>query len=284
MLMLKQMLFSIIFILIIVWLGLAMLIYLFQSRFIYYPSKEVTLTPENIGMEFEDVHLTTRDNIAIHGWYVPRSGSRHTLLFLHGNTGNISDCLNSLKIFHDLGLSILIIDYRGYGLRGGSPGEAGTYLNAESAWGYLTSQRHQSAEDIIIFGRSLGGGIASWLALEYRPAALIMESTFTSITDMGMISYPYLPIKWLSRIRYPSIERIGQIRSPILIIHSPDDELVPYRLGQQLYERAQSPKSFLTIKGRHGDGFLDSAPHYIQGLGDFIQQLHERAKMTPVGS
>ncbi len=278
---LKRMLSSLVFILLAVWFGLALLIYLFQARFVYYPSREVSLTPANIGLEFEDVHLISRDNTAIHGWYLPRPGSRYTLLFLHGNAGNISHRLNSLKIFHDLGLSILIIDYRGYGLSGGTAGEPGTYLDAEAAWDYLTRQRHLSAEDIIIFGRSLGGGIASWLALEHRPAALILESTFTSITDMGRIMYPYLPIKWMSRIRYPSIERIGQIKCPILIIHSPDDELVPYRFAQQLFERAQSPKSFLTIKGRHSDGFLDSASHYIQGLADFIQQ-QDKAKGTTV--
>jgi len=223
-------------------------------------------------MEFEEIFLGTPDNISIHAWYISRKGSKRTLLFLHGNAGNISHRLESLKIFYDLGLSVLIIDYRGYGLSGGKPHETGTYSDAETAWNYLINEQDLSPREIIIFGRSLGGGIASWLALEKSPAALILESTFTSMPDMGALRYPYLPVKWLSNIRYPSLERVDKIRSPILVIHSPDDELIPYHHGQQLYERGKSSKSFLNIEGGHNDGFLRSGDTYTLGLRDFIQQ------------
>ncbi len=230
-------------------------------------------TPANIGLEFEEVFLTTQDNISIHGWYLPNTASTFTLLFLHGNAGNISHRLDSLKIFHDLGLSIFIIDYRGYGQSTGKPSEKGTYSDAEAAWNYLINKRALSADEIIIFGRSLGGGVASWLALEHKPAALILESTFTSIVDMASLIYPYLPVKWMSRIHYPSIQRIDKINCPILFIHSPDDELIPYTHGQQLYARAKSPKSFFSISGGHNEGFFNSQPHYNQGILQFVQNL-----------
>ena len=219
--------------------------------------------------------MLTEDNVTLHGWYLPHADSRHTLLFLHGNAGNISHRLDSLNIFHKLGLSILIIDYRGYGQSGGETTEAGTYLDAEAAWNYLINDRDLSGEDIIIFGRSLGGGVASWLAQKHNPAALILESTFTSITDMAALIYPYLPVKWMSRIHYSSIERIDKIHCPVLIIHSPDDELVPYHLGQALYERAEHPKSFMNIGGGHNDGFMSSQPNYGRGIYKFIQQLQD---------
>jgi uncharacterized protein len=270
---LKRMLSSLIFILVAVWICLCMLLYVFQSNFIYFPSQQLSLSPEDINLKFENVSLITEDKVSIHGWYIPHPDSKQTLLFLHGNAGNISHRLDSLNIFHQLGLSILIIDYRGYGQSEGKTTEAGTYQDAETAWNYLINDRHLSGEDIIIFGRSLGGGVASWLAQKHLPAALILESTFTSISDMAALIYPYLPVKWMSRIHYASIERIDKIHCPILFIHSPDDELVPYHLGQKLYQRAEHPKSFMNIGGGHNDGFMSSQPNYSRGIYKFIQQL-----------
>jgi fermentation-respiration switch protein FrsA (DUF1100 family) len=269
---LRRMLSSIIFILITAWLGLCVLLYLFQSHFIYFPSKTLLLTPEYSGMQFEDVSLLTEDNVTLHGWYIPRPEASQTLLFFHGNAGNIADRLDSLKVFHDLGLSILIIDYRGYGLSEGKTSEAGTYRDAEAAWNYLLEQKKLSAEDIVIFGRSLGGAVATWLAQQQQPAALILESTFTSVKDMAAGIYPFLPVSWLSRFHYASIDRIERINCPIMIIHSPDDELVPYRMAEQLYQQAKTPKSFFRLNGGHNDGFLSSQPHYSEALGQFIQQ------------
>ncbi len=269
---LKQMLSSLAFILISVWLILVMLIYIFQARFVYFPDPKLLLSPADAGMDFEQILLNTSDKVSIHGWYIPRPDSLYTLIFLHGNAGNISHRLDSLRIFHQLGLSVVIIDYRGYGLSSGSPTEAGTYRDAEAVWDYLISEQQLSAQNIIIFGRSLGGGIATWLARKHPPAALILESTFTSIPDMASLMYPYLPIRWMGRIHYPNLERIDQIKCPILFIHSPEDKLVPYAFGRKLYERARPPKSFLTIQGGHNDGFLLSGSRYTDGIENFIRQ------------
>ena len=269
----KRMLISLAFILSATWLALVFIVYIFQEYLIYVPSKDMGLSPAAIYLEYEDIYLPMKDGQTLHGWFIEHEQPQATLLFLHGNAGNISHRLDSIKIFHRLGLSVLIIDYRGYGQSGGKPSEHGTYEDAQAAWEHLVKERQIPAEDIIIFGRSLGGGVASWLASQHKAAALILESTFTSIVDMGKHYYPYLPISLLARIRYDSIERVGNIDYPILIIHSPDDELVPYKLGQKLYESATKTRSFLSIQGGHNDGFYTSGEKYVQGLTRFISEL-----------
>ncbi len=270
------MLQSILFIIISVWVLLALLLYFFQARFIFYPYKQLETTPAAIGLPFEDVTLTTSDDVKLHGWWIPNNDARYTLLFFHGNAGNISHRLSSIRIFHELGLSVFIIDYRGYGSSEGRPAEKGTYLDADAAWQYLTNDKEINPGQIILFGRSLGGAIASRLAAQTKAAALILESSFTSVADMGRHYYPYLPIKLLNHIKYPTIEHIGQINSPKLLIHSKEDDIVPYPLGRNLYDAASQPKTFLDIKGDHNYGFLDSGELYIGGIQQFIETLPAR--------
>ncbi len=267
---------SALFILISVWILLSILLYLFQPGFIYYPYKKVEVTPAAIQLKYEDVFLTTSDNIKLNGWWIPRLNSRATLLFLHGNAGNISHRLDSIKIFHDLGLSVFIIDYRGYGNSEGKPSEKGTYLDAEAAWQYLVNEKNIASDEIIVFGRSLGGAVASWLATKHTVAGLILESTFTSIEDMGRHYYPYLPVKFLARIKYPTLKRISQVNSPVLVIHSPDDDIVPYQLGKKLFVQANEPKQFLNLTGGHNEGFLSSGNLYIQGLNNFLNSIFSK--------
>ena len=195
---------------------------------------------------------------------------------MHGNAGNISHRLDSISIFHQLGLSVLIIDYRGYGKSTGSPSEEGTYIDAETAWQHLTQEKNINSNEIIIFGRSLGGAVANWLADKYTPAALIIESSFTSIPDIGKHYYPYLPINLLARIKYPSIDRMNNIMSPVLVIHSENDEIVPYKFGKELFEKANQPKVFLDINGGHNDGFLISGDKYTDGINRFITDVIEK--------
>ena len=267
---LRRMLTSTLFILVTVWLLLVVLMYTLQNRFIYYPQKSLSSTPADIELLYEDIFLTTADGLKIHGWYIKHPEPLATLLFLHGNAGNISHRLDSLQIFHELGLSVLIIDYRGYGRSQGHPSEQGTYLDAQAAWDYLVSRQHTAAQNIIIFGRSLGAAVAVQLAEQQTAGALIIESAFTSMVEMGKRYYPYLPVQWLARIRYSSIERIGNISCPLLVIHSPDDEIIPFELGEQLFASAKHPKSFLKTRGGHNDGFLLTGETYINGLRSFL--------------
>jgi len=266
------MLVSLIFALIGAWVFLALILYVFQPYFIYFPLRQLTATPELVGLKFESVEFYTNDGVRLHGWYIPTEDPRAVLLFLHGNTGNISHRLESLSIFNQLNLATFIFDYRGYGLSEGKPSEKGTYRDAEAALQYLTEERHVPKEQIIIFGRSLGAAVATWLASEYQAGALIAESAFTSVADMARRYYPYLPAALLTRVRYPTLSRIRKVSCPLLIVHSLTDEIVPYQHAQRLFEAAQEPKSFLELQGGHNEGFLSSGQHYITGVDQFISK------------
>ena len=248
------------------------IMYFQQDSFLYFPEKAILQTPEDIDLEYTEINFITRDGINISGWYIPVEKEKGVLLFCHGNAGNISHRLDSIRIFHDLHLSVLIFDYRGYGKSGGNPSEVGTYLDAEAAWNYLTDVERKSPKKIIIFGRSLGGAVAAETALRKNPAGLIIESSFTSVTDIGAKLYPWLPVKVISKFRYSTIDKIRAIRCPKLIVHSPEDEIIPFEHGKSLYKRASPPKEFLVIKGGHNDGFLATGNAYKEGLNIFLQK------------
>ncbi|MCP4378036.1 MAG: alpha/beta hydrolase, partial [bacterium] len=160
--------------------------------------------------------------------------------------------------------------YRGYGQSEGSPSEQGTYRDAEAAWTYLTRKRKIDASKIVLFGRSLGGAVAAWLAVEKHSAGVILESTFTSVPDRGAELYKYLPVRFLARINYNTLGRIDKLRCPLLVIHSPDDEIIPYHHGQQLFESAKEPKRFLEISGGHNGGHITSGTLYTNALAEFL--------------
>ncbi len=254
------------------------LVFLFitQSRLIYFPSvpsRALDTTPKSIGLDYENVKIVTEDGLRLDAWYVPARKMRGFLLFFHGNAGNISHRLDSLKIFHDIGLSTLIIDYRGYGRSEGKPSEQGTYRDAEAAWRYLTKQRGVPASRIVLFGRSLGAAVATYLATRKAPAALIIESGFVSVPELGAQIYPWLPVRWLARFKYPTGEYLKTVSVPVLIVHGRDDEIIPFTHGRSLFERARRPKEFLELRGGHNDGFLVSGRRYVNGLDAFIASV-----------
>lgn len=253
--------------------GLGLLLaFILQERLLYFPLKTIGATPAAMGLAFEDVWLETEDGVRLAGWFVPADNSQRVLLFFHGNGGNISHRLKSLAQFNRLGLNVLIIDYRGYGQSQGKPSEAGTYRDADAAWRYLVEQRGYSPEQIVIFGRSLGGAVAAELAERQPPGALILESTFTSVPDMAARQFPFFPVRQLSRLQYNTRERLARIDAPVLIIHSPTDEVIPYAHGQALFAAARPPKEFLQITGGHNDGFLVSAGVYEPAVRAFIER------------
>jgi fermentation-respiration switch protein FrsA (DUF1100 family) len=258
------------------YVGIMVVMYFLQPGLVYFPSRNVDFSPENMGLEYEDIILKTGDGIEIHGWFIPANDSRATLLFCHGNGGNISHRLESIMQFHKLGLSVFIFDYHGYGRSGGRPGEQETYLDTEEAWRYLIETRGIDPESVIIFGRSLGGAVATWLATQHKPKALIIESSFLSIPDIAAHHYPFLPVKLLSRYSYSTKDNITNIDVPKLIIHSPDDNIIPYRHGEKLFDLAGEPKQFLQISGSHNDGFLVSDAKYTDGLDSFLTQYLEK--------
>lgn len=260
------------FILLAGYLFMLAFVYFLQDHMVFLPVREISANPGNIGLAYEELMLTAQDGVIIHGWYIPASDEKRVLLFCHGNAGNISHRLESIKIFHELGLTVLIFDYRGYGESTGKPSETGIYLDAEAAWDFLTGTKKKSPEDIVIFGRSLGAAVAAEIALRKNPACLILESAFTSVPDMGEQHYPWLPVRLISRFRSSTVEKVDDIRSPKLIIFSPDDEIVPAAHGEEIYRKASSPKELLKIKGDHNRGFLLSGTHYTEGLKGFLNR------------
>ena len=260
---------------------LIVVIYLMQGRMLYLaevPGRTLTMTPANAGLGYQDVYLESADRVKLHGWFIAGESSQ-VLLFFHGNAGNISHRLESIRQFHALGLSVLIIDYRGYGQSEGRTTEKGIYYDANAAWRYLIEERGFNADDIVVFGRSLGASVATRLASQHQPLALIVESSFTSVPDIAQELYPWLPARWLSRLSHATRDYIRDVRCPILVIHSRDDEIIPFHHGEAIYSSANEPKNLLTIRGTHNDAFLRDEHTYTSGLRKFISGLAEPASL-----
>jgi len=258
-----------------VYIGLSSFFYVFQPNILFQPNPRIETTPQDIGLKYEDISFNTSDEITLKGWYVPANSSRGVVLLCHGNAGNIGNRLEILNLLHRLRLSTFIFDYRGYGQSEGVISEKGTYLDAEAAWNYLTEQRNISQKEIVIFGRSLGGAIAADLAKDKTPKVLIIDSTFTSFQELAAdksyeIFFP-IPVALLSRFEYNTIEDIKRASCPVLIVHSKDDETIPYSHGCKLFKWANEPKEFLKISGTHNEGFLTSKGYEV-GLAAFIDQ------------
>ncbi|MFZ5771696.1 MAG: alpha/beta hydrolase [Thermodesulfobacteriota bacterium] len=246
-----------------------------QSRFVYFPDPAIFSTPEKLGLKFRSLTFTTADHVKLAAWFIPAAEAKGVILFCHGNAGNISHRLETIDIFHRLGYATFIFDYRGYGQSEGTPSEAGTYRDVEAAWDYLVKQENIDPGQIIVFGRSLGGSIAAWLCSRKTPRACILESTFTSARDMAAAMYPLLLGRLLCRFHYDTEAAVAKITCPLLIIHSPDDDIVPFSHGRRLFAAAREPKTFLQISGNHNAGFLLSGDHYKKGLEDFLKRSEE---------
>ena len=256
------------------------LAFAFQDQLLFQPSSRILATPDAAGMVYETVRLDTEDGETLHGWWIPAadvsretspgSTAKQTLLFFHGNAGNISGRLESVQQFHQLGLNVLIVDYRGYGQSTGTPSEQGIYNDAAACWQHLTETRGIAPEDIVIFGRSMGGGPATWLATQHRPGAVILESVFTNVPDVGAHHYSFLPVRALATNQFDNESRVPEIEAPTLHIHSREDRIVPIKLGRRVFEAAAEPKQFLEIQGGHNDGFLVSADAYLETIDAFL--------------
>ena len=262
--------------LICLYLFILLALWLWQGHLIFFPSKELTISPAHYGARYDDVSIPGV-NSELTGWWLPSTQpDAKVLLYLHGNGGNLSDNAAQAARLNRLGLSVLIIDYRGYGRSTGKfPSEKTVYEDAESAWKYLTEQRRFSAHDIIIYGHSLGGAVAIDLAMKHPDAAaLITESSFTSIRAMSMLDKHYLvfPIFLILNQRFDSIDKVGRLKMPVLFIHGSADEVVPTWMGEALYNAAPQPKRLLIVPGGH---HMDSAEiggkHYLDIVSDFIQ-------------
>lgn len=252
------------------YVGLGALLYFFQDRLVYAPTASRIDTPASLGLPYREVALTSADGLRLSAWLVEAPAGRGTVLFCHGNYGNISHLLDPIRVFHSLGFAILVFDYRGYGQSEGRPSEEGTYLDAEAAWDFLVREEGVDPARLVICGRSLGGPIAARLARQHPPGALLLESTFTSLPELGNRRYPFFPVRRLARYTYETLGQLSGINCPVLVVHSREDGLIPFAQGRELYAAANPPKEFLEISGGHGNGFTLSETQYRAGLERFF--------------
>ena len=244
------------------------------NQFIYFPDSVIYQDPGDFGLEFEDVYLTTSDGVRIHGWFVPGSGGP-TLIWFHGNGGSISNRADNIAgLNRRLGVSILIIDYRGYGLSEGSPNEQGTYLDAEAAVAHALSRPDVDPDHLVLFGRSLGCAVAAEMAVRHDVYAVVLESPFTSIPAMASRAYPFLPgLGLLTGNMYDTLGKTARIEAPVMVLHGDSDEIVPFEMGREVFEAASEPKRFYRIRGaRHNDTYAVGGAPYLDALGSFLAE------------
>jgi len=252
-----------------------------QPALTFSPTREVPYTPGDIGLDYEKVQFKTADNLTLSGWYIPAKNAHFTLLLCHGNGGNIAYALDSIYIFYELGFNCLIFDYRGYGHSQGEPTEEGTYLDAQGAYDWLIKVKKLKPDNIILCGKSLGASIAAHLAANVSIKGLIIESGFTSYADIGQKFYPYMMVRPFARYNFNTSDYLKQADCPVLIIHSRNDEIVPFEFGLRLYEEAaKEPKEFIEIFGNHNDGFLYSGQIYREGLTNWAKFLKNYQKQS----
>jgi len=233
-----------------------------QDRLIYYPGPAPGSPPASPTLALREEWIDTQDGERIHAWFAtPRRKEAKLaggVLVCHGNAGNIASRLPVAEAFGAWGFATLLFDYRGYGGSSGKPGEEGTYRDAEAAFDRLASLLGAPEQRIVVYGESLGGAVAIELALRRKPARVVVEDTFSSLAEIASGLYPWLPVRTFLRQRYDSIAKVGKLGAPLLVIHSPVDDLVPFALGKKLYEAAREPKTFLETGGAHNEGgFLD---------------------------
>ncbi|OPX23173.1 MAG: hypothetical protein B1H03_02480 [Planctomycetales bacterium 4484_113] len=267
--------------------GLIVAARLFEGSFIYFPTRHPSgrWDTSAFGIEPQDVWLTTSDGVRIHGWFLGGEDEPITLLYFHGNGGNITDRIEKLTLLRNLRASVFIIDYRGYGRSEGRPNEKGLYRDADAAYEYLTKERGTNAGSIVVYGASLGGAVAVDIASRKPVGGVILESTFTSARAMALKVLPVIPPALYLRTGFDSLEKIRKVRTPLLMIHGSDDTTVPTAMGRELFAAANEPKRFVEIAhAQHNDVFWVAREEYLRVIGIFLAELEGNAEPQQAGS
>jgi fermentation-respiration switch protein FrsA (DUF1100 family) len=267
------------------YLAFLVLLRLSESRLLYAPGSSRTLTPARpaLGLAPERVEIPSGDGVTLVAWVI-RAPATDTagrwLLICHGNAGNLSDAGRPEHYagLRALGLNLLAFDYRGYGESGGSPSEAGLYRDAEAAYEYLRDTLGVPPERIVLFGHSLGSAVAVELATRVPAAGLVLDGALMSVIARAQEVYPYVPVRWIARSRFASIERIGRVQMPKLFLHARRDDVVPIAHGRRLYDAAPPPKTFVELAGGHGDAFEADSAVYFGAIARFLETLHQDVK------
>jgi len=248
-------------------------IYFVQDNMIFYPTDHVAVTPNEVNLEYEEIFLKAGEKDSICAWFFPKELNyltHKTVLFADGNAGNMSYRLESILFLNKIGANVLMFDYRGYWKSSGKPTEQATYEDAMACYNWLIEVKGFKPENIIIFGRSLGGAVAIDLATKVKCGGLIVESSFTSAPEMAAHVFPFFPVRFLSKYNYDSIHKIKNVNCPLLVTHSPDDEIIPFKMGQILFDEAKEPKQFVELRGGHNDRLYLQDPVYKKAVSEMI--------------
>ena len=269
----KRRLFGFLLTLAAAFAGLCVLVLVFQGRLIYFPGGPPQMDPSLMGLAFEDVEVEAADGVRLHGWWIPAPDAAGTVLFSHGNAGSIEGRMRAARVLVDMGLSVMLYDYRGYGRSEGRPSEEGLYRDAVAFHDHLVQRRGVDPQRLLLYGESLGVAVAIELARRRPVAGLFLESGFTSMADVGAVHYPWLPVGLLLRHRYENEDKIGTLEVPILIIHSPDDELVPFSHAHRLLTAAGGTKELLETAGGHNDGGYLQRAEWQRAVGEWVRRV-----------
>jgi len=260
--------------------GVALGFYLFQDGFILFPDRRLPRTPASLGLGFSETYFPSADGLRLHGWYVPAAAprawpeaSRPVVLFCHGNAGNIATRLDVIAALHGLGYDVFSFDYRGFGRSAvRHPDETGLYGDVQGAWEYLTRVRGIPPKRLVVYGQSLGCGAASWLTAHRPAGALVLEGAFPSLARAASPRFGWLPLAWLLRERYPTVEHLRLTVCPVLVAHSPADRIVPFRFGREVFAAAREPKEFLTLSGDHVEAWSRMPGEYAAVFDRFVRR------------
>jgi uncharacterized protein len=229
--------------------------------------------------EIQEVDLVAESGTKLHGWWLPCPGSERTLLYFHGNGGNLSHRGGSMvKLRKVLDTAVFMIDYSGYGKSQGTASEAGCYESATASYDWLTRTQNRDPKHLIVFGASLGGGVAVELASRKPLGALVLVKTFTSLPDVAASKFWFLPVHWVMRNRMASIDRIHSVDGPVFIAHGDADSVVPFKLGEQLFAAASEPKMFVRLAGQDHDESLGA--DFFAPLKTFLEMHMPAAAVT----
>jgi hypothetical protein len=258
-------------------LGLLGLVWTQQRRLMYFPYPDVP-PPESLGVrEVELVRFTTADGLVLHGWFFPslHTPARFTMLVFNGNAGNRAYRVALAQALRRQGLAVLLFDYRGYGENPGHPTEAGLFDDGRAALAYLQTRSDVDDRRVVLFGESLGTVVAARLAVERPPAALVLRSPFVSMVELGRLHYPFLPVRWLLRDRFATIDDVRRLRSPLLVIAGDRDRIVPVSQSREVFAAAPPAKQILVVRGAdHNDSGLLAGREMIDAIVRFLDSLH----------
>jgi len=257
---------------VIIYLMIFRIYFLFlEQRNLYYPNKEIENTPDKWAIGYEDINFPTPDGKSLNGWFIPADGATVTILYCHGNGGNISHRIHKILFFHEMGFNVFVFDYRGYGRSKGFPTEGGIYKDTLAAYDYLVSRDDVNRDKLVVYGKSLGGAIATELCTKREASALILESALASVEMRAKEMFPYLPMKLLTWQKYDALKKVKSITIPKLITHGQDDQVISFGHGLALFNNAAEPKKFIPFSGGHNEDVYTTSDEFKAELTKFLK-------------